>query len=199
MQKSLLSVFLVLLAHLFSAQTYVDQVMHYREEMNREFGDTATSILPDSVVIDFHGLNFFDIDPQYRVVAKFKKLKNAKTVVMKTSGTKTRSYKPYGTLAFKLHGKKCKLTLYQMMEPSRPDLANYLLLAFTDLTNGFESYGGGRYLDYTTADVKDTMIIDFNYCYNPYCAYTDGYNCVIPPAENALKVEVKAGAKKWHD
>jgi uncharacterized protein (DUF1684 family) len=199
MRRSILSLLFTVQVCMIGAQTYVEQVIQYREEMNREFGDTATSILPDSVVAHFHGLNFFEIDPAYRVEAKFKRIKNAKTVVMKTSGTKTRTYRPYGTLSFKLQGKKCKLTLYQMAEPSRPDLVNYLLLAFTDKSNGFESYGGGRYLDFSTNDVKDVMVIDFNYCYNPYCAYTDGYNCVIPPSENALPLEIKAGARKWHD
>jgi uncharacterized protein (DUF1684 family) len=194
------ALFMMLFMDVAEAQTYVQQVMDHRSEMNVEFGDTATSILPDSIVLHgFHGLNYFDVDPAYRVTAKFKRIKNGQITSMKTSGTKIKSYRPYGTLTFRINGKKCKLTLYQMAEPSRPDLAGYLLLAFTDKTNGFETYGGGRYLDFHTKDITDEMVLDFNYCYNPYCAYTDGFNCVIPPIENVLPVEIKAGAKKWHE
>jgi uncharacterized protein (DUF1684 family) len=180
-------------------QTYVDTVKQHRLEMDAEFADTAHSILPKTDLEHFHGLDYYDIDPEYRVEAKFKPIKHAKLVQMKTSGIKTPAYKPYGVLSFRLDGKKHKLTLYQNADSTRPHLHNYLLLAFTDKTNGFDTYGGGRYLDYKTEDVKDTMIIDFNLCYNPYCAYTDGYNCVIPPAENMLSIEIKAGVKKYHD
>jgi uncharacterized protein (DUF1684 family) len=73
-----------------------------------------------------------------------------------------------------------------------------LFLPFTDLTSGVESYGGGRYID-MEVQKGNTWTIDFNKGYNPYCAYNEKYSCPIPPAENDLKVEVKAGVKKYHD
>lgn len=179
--------------------SYMEKVQAYRDSMNLIFSDAETSILPDTELVHFHGLDFFAVDPTYRVKAKFKPIKNGEIVKMKTSGARTPDYKPYGTLKFKLNGKKCSLTLYQNADKTRPALKDYLLLAFTDKTNGFDTYGGGRYLEYHTWDVSSEMIIDFNYCYNPYCAYTTGYNCVIPPSENALEIEVKAGAKKYHE
>lgn len=182
-----------------AGQTYFENVQKYRDDTNAEFGDSLKSILPPEERAHFVGLDYFPIDQAYRVKAKFKPIKNGKVVVMKTSGTRTPSYKPYGVLSFKLGKAKCKLTLYQMADPARPQYANHLLLAFTDKTNGFTTYGGGRYIEYTTADITSEMFIDFNYCFNPYCAYTDGYNCVIPPAENALKIEINAGVKKYHD
>ena len=72
----------------------------------------------------------------------------------------------------------------------------HLFLPFTDLTSGVESYGGGRYIDLEATD-KDTMIVDFNQAYNPYCAYNEKYSCPIVPEENDLKVEIKAGVKAF--
>ena len=54
------------------------------------------------------------------------------------------------------------------------------------------TYGGGRYIDLTIPQ-GDIMVLDFNQSYHPYCAYTDGYNCPIPPAENRLDVAIEAG------
>jgi uncharacterized protein (DUF1684 family) len=67
---------------------------------------------------------------------------------------------------------------------------------FTDLTCGNESYGGGRYLDIDIPEGEE-IIIDFNRCYNPYCAYNEKYSCPLTPAVNDLKVEIKAGVKKF--
>jgi uncharacterized protein (DUF1684 family) len=71
-------------------------------------------------------------------------------------------------------------------------------LAFTDLTNGEDTYGGGRYIDLYISDIAEGHItIDFNKAYNPYCAYSDGYNCPIPPASNSINLEIKAGEKMY--
>jgi len=178
---------------------YSMKVQHYRDSVDRAFADTATSILMKEDIPHFHHLNYFPINESYKVVAKFSRIENAKTVKMKTSGTRTPAYKPYGTLEFELDGTKQTLTLYRFADPSRPELKNHLLLAFIDATNGKYTYMGGRYLDYDVKDVKDEMVIDFNYAYNPYCAYNDKYSCVIPPLENRLEIPIEAGVKKFHD
>ena len=71
-------------------------------------------------------------------------------------------------------------------------------MPFSDLTSGNESYIGGKYIDMKVPE-GNTIIIDFNTSYNPYCAYNEGYSCPIPPKENDLMVEVRAGVKKFHD
>ena len=71
---------------------------------------------------------------------------------------------------------------------------NYLFLPYTDLTNGFESYGGGRYIDLTIPDCNE-IIIDFNKSYAPSCAYNHSYSCPVPPKENHLNVRIEAGVK----
>ncbi|WP_192347263.1 DUF1684 domain-containing protein [Algoriphagus sp. Y33] len=70
-----------------------------------------------------------------------------------------------------------------------------LFLPFTDQTNGGETYGGGRYMG-LTIPTGDTIELDFNKAYNPYCAYASGYACPIPPKENDLEVPIRAGVMK---
>jgi uncharacterized protein (DUF1684 family) len=39
-------------------------------------------------------------------------------------------------------------------------------------------------------------VLDFNLAYNPSCAYgKSGYNCPIPPEENRLPVDIRAGER----
>ena len=75
---------------------------------------------------------------------------------------------------------------------------DYLFIPFTDATNGNETYEGGRYIDILITDISNnTVVIDFNKAYNPYCCYATGYHCPIPPKENALSVTINAGEKKY--
>ena len=71
---------------------------------------------------------------------------------------------------------------------------NYLFVPFTDATTGKQSYGSGRYLEFYKKDIENnTLQLDFNKAYNPYCAYATGYKCPIPPRENRLSISIKAG------
>ena len=79
----------------------------------------------------------------------------------------------------------------------REGLEDYLFLPFIDDTNGEESYGGGRYIDLRIPE-GDTIVIDFNKSYNPYCAYNDKYSCPIVPRINYLALEVRAGVMAFN-
>jgi uncharacterized protein (DUF1684 family) len=72
-----------------------------------------------------------------------------------------------------------------------------LFCPFKDKTNGKQSYGAGRFLDFEEKDLEN-MVVDFNYAYNPYCAYNSNFSCPIPPLENHLEIAVMAGEKAWH-
>jgi uncharacterized protein (DUF1684 family) len=100
----------------------------------------------------------------------------------------------YGYATFKLKDKSHKLLL--LLQLNNEDEKDKLFLPFTDKTNGFETYGGGRYLD-LDLEKDDQLIIDFNFAYNPFCAYNDNYTCPVPPAENQLDIEIKAGEKEY--
>ncbi len=182
-----------------TSQTYIEQIQQHRDSINLTFGDPEQSILTDEDLLGFEGVHFYPIDEEFRVSAKFRKKIIGRKFKMKTSTSRTPTYKPYGTLTFTLKGEKYKLTLYQNLEPRLMSTGQvYLFLPFTDLTSGEESYGGGRYLDFTL-DQLDKPIIDFNLCYNPYCAYNHKYSCPIPPIENHLEIEIRAGVRKWHN
>ena len=106
-----------------------------------------------------------------------------------------KEYVRYGTATFVLNGISMQLTVFQSLKLREiPEYADYVFIPFNDDTNGTETYGGGRYLDLRFADVEDhKLTIDFNRSYNPYCAYSDGYSCPVPPNENRLPVKVQAG------
>ena len=89
------------------------------------------------------------------------------------------------------------MNIYQNLELiSKPEYVDYLFVPFTDLTNGKGSYSGGRYID-TRIPPGKKIVLDFNKAYNPYCAYNGKYSCPIPPEENHLEVEIRAGVKDF--
>jgi uncharacterized protein (DUF1684 family) len=80
----------------------------------------------------------------------------------------------------------------------KEEYKNYLFIPFTDATSGTHTYEGGRYIDISIPEITDNkIIIDFNKAYNPYCCYTPGYSCPIPPKENALTIAINAGEMKY--
>ncbi|KGO90815.1 DUF1684 domain-containing protein [Flavobacterium suncheonense] len=196
MKKILL---MLLLPVAVSAQCSVEISKAFQNQLNKEYADEKESPLKKEDLVHFSGLDFYDINGEFCVEARLTRTPKEKPFVMPTSGTRKPLYVKYGELEFMLQGKKCNLNVYRNIELSKMEkFKNHLFLPFTDLTSGVESYGGGRYIDLEATD-KDTVIIDFNQAYNPYCAYNEGYSCPIPPKENDLLVEVRAGVKKFHD
>ncbi|MEP6676718.1 MAG: DUF1684 domain-containing protein [Ferruginibacter sp.] len=99
---------------------------------------------------------------------------------------------------FKIRDTALTLTVYRSLETLPAPYKDYLFIPFTDITSGNTSYGGGRYIDVEKKDIKNNQLdLDFNKAYNPYCAYTTGYNCPIPPRENNLAIEILAGEKDY--
>lgn len=158
------------------------------------FQDSASSPLSPELRASFNGLDRFEPDPGYRVMARFK-ARQGKDFGMPTTTDRLPVYRAVGTLHFTLGGKNLRLTVYQNRElVLRASYENHLFLPFTDLTNGEETYGGGRYLD-LEGPLGRAVQLDFNRAYNPYCAYGGRYSCPIPPKENHLPVRIAAGVK----
>lgn len=118
---------------------------------------------------------------------------------MNTSSGMKKKHFIYGLLSFKLHDSFVQLYVYQSAALMKLEkMKDYLFVPFGDATSGFESYGGGRYMEFNIPDIKNKkLIFDFNKAYNPYCAFTTGFNCPIPPMENLLKVSIRAGEKDY--
>jgi len=179
---------------------YIDRIQAERDENNVKFADTATSILTDEDIPNFTGLNYYPIDSNYRIEAKYRKLFFKPRFFMQTSTDRQPVYRKYGRLKFEINGVRCKLTLYENVDyrKKHPDY-DELFCPFIDESRNDKSYGGGRYLDFKIDELSKAVLIDFNRSYNPYCAYNYRYSCPIPPKENHLKVSIPAGIQKWHD
>ncbi len=174
-----------------------DSLDAYWARLDAEFADSAHSPLKPEDRAAFKHLHRFPSDHGYCVDATFTPAQHAEPFAMKTSTARLPLYKVHGTLTFALSGQEFTLPVYEDAVPN-PLYPGHLFLPFTDLTNGEETYGGGRYLD-LQVPLAATVIIDFNKAYNPYCAYNDRYSCPIPPIENHVDAEVKAGVLKFHD
>lgn len=144
-------------------------------------------------------LQFFVPDEAYKVLVNFEKINDEQGFSMPTSTKKMQQYFKYGRITFKINNRIYELVVYQSKDLMlTKEYANYLFVPFTDATNGLETYEGGRYIDFTTKDIiNNTVNVDFNKAYNPYCCYITGYSCPIPPKENNLEVKILAGEKKY--
>lgn len=173
-------------------------VNEFRAQRHREFSDPSKSPLEKADVADFKGLNYFDISSKYRVRARFERTPNEKKFNMPTSSGITKVYLKYGQLRFNLAGSERVLGVYQSEALSQTEkYKNYLLIPFTDATNGRSTYGGGRYIDFEIP-ASSVVTLDFNLAYNPSCAYSSRFNCPIPPRENRLKTNINAGEKGYN-
>lgn len=169
----------------------------FQQKLNSEFASREESPLTDEDLAVFKSLDFFPVDSSYMVSAKLTFHKNSKPFQMKTTTDRLPVYKLYATASFQLKGKNYTLEIYQNEKLMlTPDYEDYLFLPFTDLTNGESSYGGGRYIDLKIPE-SDSITIDFNQSYNPYCAYNSKYSCPIPPKVNYLDTAVKAGVMSF--
>jgi uncharacterized protein len=194
MKKILLSVMCVIAITSTFAQSFQKQIAAHRRVYKAEFLEDANSPLKKD---DLESLDFFAADESYKVVASFTPITDTNGFDMQTHSGKIKRYVVYGKVNFTLHKKKHQLFLYKSKASfSDADYADYMFLPFNDATNYTSTYGGGRYLDFRFGDLKNNqLIIDFNKCYNPYCAYASGYSCPIPPKENNLKIKIEAGEK----
>ncbi|WP_430928456.1 DUF1684 domain-containing protein [Polaribacter marinivivus] len=172
----------------------------YQQKLNASYKDATTSPLKKKDLKNFNGLDFFAVDSSFIVTANLTRIENAPVFEMATTTDRKPLYKEYGLLRFNINGQDLELTIYQSQDDLRDEkYKDYLFLPFTDNTSGNESYGGGRYMDVMITDIKDdnTIELNFNNTYNPYCAYNDDYSCPLTPRKNHLDIEIKAGIKAF--
>ncbi|TXD76982.1 DUF1684 domain-containing protein [Algoriphagus ratkowskyi] len=196
MKAFLLLVFIILVGPiqwLQAQDAYKKSILEFQHELNEEYKNPIESPLSIKDWKAFEGHQYFPIDEKYHIVANFEKLPTANFFQMKTKANSIKDYDVYGVATFTLDGNKYQLNVYQSHQlRTQEKYEDYLFLPFTDQSNGAETYGGGRYMDLKIPS-GDTIELDFNKAYNPYCAYATGYACPIPPKENDLKLSIKAG------
>jgi uncharacterized protein (DUF1684 family) len=184
-------------AQMASAQTNSGQAAYdeFWKITDEEYKDPEESPLSDEDRLAFDSIARFSFDENYRVEAKWIPKKRQKPVKFQTSSDVVKTYQKVAIIEFVLEGDTLNLSAYQSLDLMRnPAYKDYIFVPFTDESSGIETYGGGRYLDFERPE-EEIIILDFNQAYNPYCAYSDGYSCPIPPRENHLKVKILAGAK----
>lgn len=139
----------------------------------------------------FQGLDFFPVDPAWRVEARLERREGATVAVPNVLGQVEEQPTP-GALVFRLPGSDRELRLL----PTEGGDGE-LFVVFGDETNGPETYGGGRFLYADAPGEDDRVVLDFNRAYNPPCAFTPYATCPLPPDENELPVAVEAGEKSY--
>ncbi len=142
--------------------------------------------------VPFHELRFFPPDPGYRVTAHLERLPAPQEAYLRTNRDGQAVMRYLGDLRFSIDGRALRLRLYHAGE----GVGTSVFVPFRDSTSGKESYGPGRYLTLELNEADDYEL-DFNRAFNPYCAYTDDFECGFPPAENDLPVPIPAGEKAW--
>lgn len=194
--------FSLVLAAAASGQTFygTTDVKLFREGRDAEFRNKEKTPLTEADFAAFKGLSYFTVNDSYRVEALFERTADEKYFLMPTSSGIAKKFVKYGVLKFKLMGADETLSVYQIDPEIRakfPEYSGLLFIPFRDLTAGHTSYGVGRYID-IKIPAGNAVTLDFNLAYNPKCAYgTDKYSCPIPPRENFLKREIRAGERKF--
>lgn len=195
--KKYILIFLLLPLLFFSQETASQEVLavkKFQKDLNEEYLNPKTTPLRGENFKNFKEHPFFPLDMKYRVTATFVRTKDAQPFELPTSSGKTKSYQEYGKATFTLDGKPYTVTLYQSLALiKQKKYKDYLFLPFRDATNEKETYGGGKYMDLKIPK-GNTIVLDFNQSYQPFCAYNAyDYNCPVVPEENKLPVEIRAG------
>lgn len=158
----------------------------FRKAKDQFFAQEVDSPLAPEQKRDFEGLKYFPENPALSLEVDVAKLPAGDTVEMQTSTGDVQVYQRYCRFQFEVDGQTAELTIYANRQG--------FFLPFVDSLAGQETYPAGRYLEPAPLE-EGRFYVDFNYAYNPYCAYNDMWSCPFPPAENRLKVPIRAGEK----
>jgi uncharacterized protein (DUF1684 family) len=167
-----------------------DEYLDFRKLKDEFFAEDQESPLSPGQKADFKGLNYFPVDPSLRLKVKVELIEDSHEFKIPTSTGSYQTYRRFGRFKLSLEGQESWLTIYA-------DEDSYFL-PFVDSLAGKETYPAGRYLE--PEPLPDGRFqIDFNLAYNPYCAYNEMWSCPLTPAENRLKVAIRAGEKIFHE
>ena len=186
-------VVVIILIYSFSGgqttEEYMAEIHEEREEQAIFMKNSDESPFKDNPQA-FKGLSYYPVDIKYKINARFEAIAAKKIRRLPTSDSDEREYLEYGYAAFTLNDKPQRLLILESVEEEK------LFLAFGDETSAIDTYGAGRYLDVTHSG-GNSILLDFNLAYNPYCAYSEAYSCPLPPRENLLSVAIEAGEKTY--
>ena len=164
----------------------MSELQRFREEKNEFFLHDHHSPLDDEQRVAFSGLNYFPEDPGLRIQVEIERFPEGEQTQIQTNTGDVQTYARFGRFNFTVEGEDVELTVFQN--------EHGFFMPFADSLAGQDTYGAGRYLEPELLS-DGRLFIDFNLAYNPYCAYNANWSCPITPAENRLKVPIRAGEK----
>ena len=164
----------------------MESIKTFRVEKDDFFARRHQSPLTPVQKQNFHGLNYFPENPALRLEVDVETYSTSEAVMIQTTGGQPQTYQRFGRFKFIVEGQSAELTIYKSQQG--------YFLPFVDSLAGKETYPAGRYLEIERLP-NGKFLVDFNLAYNPYCAYNDQWSCPITPAENRLKVPIRAGEK----
>jgi len=164
----------------------VSDLDQFRTEKDEFFGHHPQSPLSPEQKSNFNGLKYFPENESLRLEVEAGLLNDDQPIQMQTTTGGSQVYFRHAKFKFAVDGQETELTIYK---------ADYgYFLPFVDSLAGEETYPAGRYLEPEELP-GNRFLVDFNIAYNPYCAYNDMWSCPITPAENRIKVPIRAGEK----
>lgn len=169
---------------------YSDSLSLWRKKNDKELKNDVNTPLEQDKVESFTGLKYYPPMESWNIHTKYVKIDTGKVFNMPTTTDRLIPMVKDGLIEFVRNSDTIKLYAYSYIEHPEEDL----FVPFLDLSNGDITYGGGRYIN-VTRPINDSIWIDFNMAYNPYCAYNHAFSCPVPPLENTLHILVEAGEK----
>ena len=173
---------------------YVQRLRRNRDEKDEFFAEHPQSPIPPEEREAFDGLAYFDPDPTYRVDASVTVHDDPDPVEMETTDGRVVRYLHVVTFEFDVDGETARLQGYR----KAGDDPGQLFVPFRDKTTGQQSYAKGRYMELEHEEELadgDTVTLDFNLAYAPFCAYSDTFSCPLPPEANWLDLAIEAGER----
>lgn len=171
----------------------MSELDEFRADKDRFFREDPHSPLTPDRRASFEGLSYFPVNEALvlRGPLETAGVDRDERIVMQTTTGGEQVYRRAGVVRFEVEEEPAQLTLFAS-EDSRD-----LFLPFRDATSGKESYGAGRYLEIDPPALDGVLVVDLNYAYNPFCAYSPEWSCPIPPGENWLSVPIRAGERSF--
>lgn len=175
---------------------YINSILAHRNEKDSTMRIGLHSPFNRDSTVEFSSLNYYETDPAFLFKSKLFRYYPPDTVEILGTKGEIRQVIKEGFVKLDFEGTEHRVNIYKGF--SRSGVA-YHSIWFTDKTTGDETYGVGRYIDFEMSEDTDSVYaIDFNYAYNPYCAYSALYSCPIPRKEDYLDFLIEAGEKNFH-
>lgn len=175
---------------------YIKSIEQQRAEKDTEMKTDPGSPFKRDSSITFEPLKYFDVNPAFVFKSKLYPYATQDTVITRGTKGEERKVVRLGYVTCTYENKLFNINVYQGTSRSGE---TYHSIWFTDKTTGDETYGVGRYIDFTLNRNPDYVYtIDFNLAYNPYCSYSSVYSCAVPTRDDYIDVAIKAGEKKFH-